>query len=121
MKKALATILLGVLMTTGCAIKTGKANHPNAVSAVDSDAYDTLIGAQAAIEEAKANIAAHPDAKPALNDAIRIFNLAEAAEKTYHASQDPASLAQLQQALPELISAVANLEQLFGKKLGVKP
>lgn len=119
--KILASLCLALTLLSGCAIKSGHINHPNAVSAFDSDAFDTLIGAQAAIEEAKANIAAHPDAKPALNEAIRIYNFAEAAEKTYHASQDSASFADLQKAIPELIAAVANLEQLFGKKLGVKP
>jgi hypothetical protein len=121
MKKLLVVILAMTVFVSGCAIKSGHVNHPNAVSAFDSDAYDTLLGAQAAIEEAKSNIAAHPDAKDALNATIKVYNLAEAAEKTYHASQDAAAYADLQKALPELISAVATLEQLFGKKLGVKP
>lgn len=120
MKKLLAVILAMTFSIGGCAIKSGKVNHPNAINTFDSDAYDTLIGAQAAIEEAKANIAAHPEAKDSLNATIKVYNLAEAAEKTYHASQDAASYADLQKALPELISAVANLEQLFGKKLGVQ-
>lgn len=120
MRKLLAVILAMTFFVSGCAIKSGYVNHPNAINTFDSDAYDTLIGAQAAIEEAKANIAAHPEAKDSLNAAIKVYNLAEAAEKTYHASQDAASYADLQKALPELISAVANLEQLFGKKLGVQ-
>lgn len=84
--------------------------HPGAVNAFDSNAYDALITAQAAIEQAKVGIA--PQYKTQLNQVIAGYNAAMHAYQVYHAaavagsSPDPAAL---QAQISQLVASVAAL------------
>lgn len=115
MKKFLIAILVGASLLSGCATKGAK-SHPNAINAFDSTAYDTLVTAQAAIEAAKADIGAHPEAKDVLNKAIATYNSAEAAYSIYHSLGDPSQQVELQKQLSDLIASVGGVEKAFGRK-----
>lgn len=115
MKKILIAILLGASLISGCAAKGAK-SYPNAINAFDSTAFDTLVTAQAAIEAAKADITAHPEAKDVLNKAIAAYNSAEAAYSIYHSLGDPAQQAEMQKQLSDLIASVGQVEKSFGRK-----
>jgi len=87
MRKYLAISLLLIALSFGaCASKSGTTppppSHPGAVNAFDSTAYDALVSAQAAIEQAKVGI---PQSQKALlNKIITGYNKAESAYVAYH-------------------------------------
>ena len=109
-------ILAGCLMMgTGCG-RQAHAVHPGAINAFDSYSYDTLLVAQAAIEQAKTEVAKHLNAKRPLNQAIASFNIAEASYVAYHASAGTLDTADLQKALRELTVALAQMHAAFGGK-----
>src|SRR5689334_3115546 len=66
--------------------------HPGAISTVDSNAYDTLLIAQAALDEGRKTIAENPSPAyaNAFNKAVAIYNQAEADWQLYHSTKDPA-------------------------------
>lgn len=74
--------LVAGLCLSGCSA-TAIANHPGAVNAFDSQTYDVLLTAQAAIEAAKPLGTTQP-IKDAINKAIAAYNVAEAAYTAYH-------------------------------------
>lgn len=88
----------------------GAVQHPGAVNAFDSNAYDSLVTAQAAIEQAKTNLP--PQFKTQLNQVIAGYNTAMNAYKTYHSASvqgtapDPAAL---QAQIDQLVASVAAL------------
>lgn len=104
------------IITTGCA--TSAAQHPGAINAFDSQAYDTLLTVQAGIEAAKVQFANTPAAKEPLDKLRALYNTTMNAYKVWHsvASVDPAA----QQALANQITAVktslASLLATFGGK-----
>ncbi len=60
--------------------------HPGALNATDSAAYDTLLIAEAAIDQARAENQTHPlsaGAKDALNILVDSYNVARTAWLTY--------------------------------------
>ena len=116
MKKLNVIILAGcLLMGTGCGRQV-HAVHPGAINAFDSYSYDTLLVAQAAIEQAKTDIAKYPNAKAPLNQAIASYNIAETSYVAYHASAGTIDTAALQKALQDLTAALAQMQTAFGGK-----
>lgn len=124
-KNKLAAIILAASIFMGCASKTYVV-HPGSASTFDSQAYDSLLVAQAAIDEGKAEYTANtlPDSsKKLLNDAIGIYNIAETAWHSYHdaalnakAGNQQQLQAQLTDDLNKLAAAIAQFEQSLGKK-----
>ena len=73
------------VMLCGCAVH--KPIHPGALNAFDSQAYDTLITTQAALNQARTQIDQTPGYakfRPEFNKTVEVFNVALAAYKTYH-------------------------------------
>lgn len=123
---ALAAVLLSLaLLAAGCS-SNKYVVHPGSVSSFDSQAYDSLLVAEAAIDAAKAQYAAGqiPAAsKDLLNKAIGIYDIAQASWHTYHdtaasaSSADVSKLqAQLTDDLNQLSQAISVFEQSVGKK-----
>lgn len=100
------TLCLAVgLCLTGCS-PTATANHPGAVNAFDSQTYDVLLTAQAAIEAAKP-LATTASTANALNAAIGVYNAAEAAYVAYHqAATAGTATASQQSALQSQVAAL---------------
>ena len=79
-RKARATVLLtviAVIFTIGCQKKVTP--HPNQLNAFDGQAYDSLVSAQAAIDEAKGQYASGklpPSSKAIINDAGAVYESA---------------------------------------------
>jgi hypothetical protein len=106
--------------------------HPNAVSQLDSTTYDALITANAAINQAKADVAAGTlpaSATQVVNDTVAAYNTARGAWLTYRhtveslapgAAAPAAETAALEAALSSLTTAITNLQNLI-KKGGKKP
>jgi hypothetical protein len=109
----MVALCVGLLAFSGCAAKA--AVHPGALNAADSQAYDTLIIAQAALNESKAQFAAIPEAKQPLNDAIAAYDTAEASYKVYH-STGSGDISSLNAQLGELVKAIAAIQKQFGGK-----
>lgn len=116
LKLKLALVLGVVLLTAGC----HKNIHPGAVSAVDSNAYDSLLVAQAALDEGRKIIAEKPD--PAynviFNKAVALYNQAEADWQLEHSTKDPALASKLSGEIADVIKTIAELRTAFGKKVG---
>lgn len=118
MKYVLVFVLAAFL--TGCG-KTVTTPVPGAVDVVDSMAYQNIATAQGALKSFKDNFGALTQAqqifvKPFLNDALKAYDVAEAAGKAYHAGTgDPQALAT---ALGELTRSLANLQGAMPQKKG---
>jgi len=113
-----ALLLPVVLAATACAAHYTV--HPGAVSTGDSAAYDTLMIAQAAIDQARTQ-PLPTDRKDALNTLVRSYNVARESWLTYRGAvatnvPSDAYLAQLNKNLLDLTNAI---RVLTGK--GVKP
>jgi hypothetical protein len=92
--------------------------HPGAINKVDSDIYDSLLVAQAALNQAKVDFTAGKipaSAKDEINVAIRVYNVAQASWKAYHsgASKD---LVALERDIAALTREVAKVIRLRGDK-----
>lgn len=92
------------------------ATHPGSINKTDSQIYDTLISAQAAIEQAKAVVDPTSTAeKLAVNKAIAAYNLAMDSYIAYHKAAaagvppDPGDL------LAQVQTLVADVAALRGK------
>lgn len=111
---AVVSLVLALFML-GCA---GKApvKHPGAINDFDSYAFDTLLTAHGALNEAKAQAPSHPEAKELINQAIASYNSAQAAYKIYHASGS-GDYSGLQQQLGELVKSIAQVQKAFGVTL----
>lgn len=113
------TLLAGfavVATSNGCK----KNVHPGAVSIVDSNAYDTLLIAQAAIDEGRRIITEHNTAeyRSVFNKAVAVYNQAEADWQLYHSMKDPALEAKLQAEISDVVKTIAAMRTAFGKKVG---
>lgn len=110
---ALAT---GMISLVGCATNAA-VSTPGAVNAFDSNTYQVLVAADAAIQQAKIDIAKYPQVKPALNRLITSYNTANDAYRAYHAAAvtgaapDTAALAAL---IGALSGDLAGLKSAFG-------
>jgi len=114
--KRLLPLILLVSLSIGC-----KHNiHPGAISTVDSNAYDTLLVAQAALDEGRKIIAEKPEQsyKDAFNKAIAVYNQAEADWQLYHSTKDPALATKLASEVNQVIVTIADMRTAFGKKVG---
>ncbi len=100
--RTLALAIFLTVATSSCAMKPLTV-HAGAVNRFDSVTYDTLVATQAALEEASAQVGKFPAIKPALNQAIDAYNVAERLYKDYHA----AALAGKTQDTEALATAVA--------------
>jgi hypothetical protein len=110
------TLALAVLLMSACAKKT-YVQHPGALNIFDSQAYDTLLVSQDALNSAKAEFAAGrlpASVKPLINGAVKAYNVARASWLTYRATQTPADQAALQKALVDLTAAVAAIPKSQG-------
>lgn len=118
MKCLMPLILLAALLMgcQGCQHNI----HPNAVSTVDSNAYDTLLVAQAGLDEGRKIIAEKPDPayKAAFNKAITVYNQAEADWQLYHSTKDPQLASKLASEVNQVIVTIADMRTAFGKKVG---
>lgn len=112
----LAAVACSTLATNGC----HKNIHPGAISTVDSNAYDTLLIAQAALDEGRKTIAENPSAeyKTAFNSAVAVYNQAEADWQLYHRTKDPALATKLGAEINAVVVTIANMRKTFGKKVG---
>jgi uncharacterized protein YcfL len=107
----LSAVVLVLLMIVSCSSK--RPIHPGALNQSDSVAYDTLLTAQAAIEQAKVEVANYPAAKPFLNKTIVSYNIAQAAYKGYHAGTE--NLASVQAQIAVVVQNIAELQKQLGK------
>lgn len=84
----IALISLALLVPAGCVKPnaTPPALAPGAYNRTDQLLYQSLMAAQATIDSLKKSVDANPQIKPALNQAILDYNVAEVAYQTYHAS-----------------------------------
>jgi len=116
--------LVLVALATVLALSACSQVRPNAVSTLDNQAYTTLTVANAAIDQAKAELTAGTlpaKATTTLNDAIAAYNVARAAWLTYRhtiealspGSVAPADVtAQLQSSINALAAAITGLQAL---------
>jgi hypothetical protein len=115
--KAVVPLLLVpiLLATTACAAHY--AVHPGALNPADSAAFDTLLVAEGAINQARAVNQAHPlpsETKDALNRLVQSYNVARESWLTYRdaiTANEPSAayLAQLNKNLTDLSIAIRNL------------
>jgi len=122
--KSLALVLFVplVLSTTGCAAHYTV--HPGSLNTADSAAYDILLIAKAAIDQARVENqirALAPDLKDTLNNVIQAYNVARDAWLTYRGaiSTNTPSDQYLQQLTKNLTDLTGALETL--KRKEVKP
>jgi hypothetical protein len=115
-------LLAIVLSTTACAV--GYRVHPGSLNTTDSAAYDTLLIAKAAIDQARVENQTNPlpaDVKDTLNTVIQAYNVARDAWLTYRGaiSTNIPSDQYLQQLTKNLADLTGALESLKGRE--VKP
>jgi type II secretory pathway pseudopilin PulG len=108
-----------VLSTTACA--AGYRVHPGSLNTTDSAAYDTLLIAKAAIDQARTENQARPlpaDVKETLNTVIKVYNVARDAWLTYRGavSTNTPSDQYLQQLTKHLTDLTGALESLKGRE-----
>ena len=110
-------LVLAVLSTAACAAHYKP--HPGALNVTDSAAYDTLLVAEAAIDQARTENQTSPlsaQAKNALNTLIDSYNVARTAWLTYRgavATNTPSDqyFQQLTKNLTELTNALEALKE----------
>ena len=90
-KLAVLGLLLTLTVLVGCPASTPTTTvPPGAFSNFDATSYESLMGAQAALNSLKADLASGKlpaAAKPALNKAIASYNAAEASWQAFHAAK----------------------------------
>lgn len=86
MKRALATVILGAALLVGCRPTTTKPATlvPGAADQADQAIYDSLMVAQASLNSLKTSAKTNAVLKPYVDQAIKDYNVAEAAWQTYH-------------------------------------
>jgi hypothetical protein len=124
MKRKLLAVLVVPLLLLGCG-KNYKA-HPGAVDNFDSKTYDTLLIAQAGLDDAKQQVAIGklpPSAKDVINGAGNAYNLLRDAWNGYRAVKtanptDPAQeyVAKINALLPQVNQFIDDLTRLLGHK-----
>ncbi len=113
-----ACLSLG-LATTGCGPKATTATIPGALNNADAQIYQNMHTAQAAIEQAKADIAKFPQAKDTLNKVIASYNVVESAYQTYHATAakgGSVDWTMLQSQVSVLLADIGKLQVAMGVK-----
>ena len=103
----LGAVLIASTLILSCTT-TAPIQHPGAINAFDSNAYDALITEQAAIEQAKTNINSFPQFKTQLNNVIAQYNVTMDAYKAYHSAGSGDTVA-LQNQINSLVTNVAAL------------
>ena len=86
LKTVVVVLLVPVMSVTNACAASRYTVHPGALSATDSAAYDTLLIAETAIDQARVDEQAGripAGMKPALNDLIDTYNVAREAWLTY--------------------------------------
>ncbi len=118
-RKHVITLMLLLTGLAGLA-SCHKNIHPGSISTVDSNAYDSLLVAQAALDEGRKIIAEKPEQsyKDAFNKAVAVYNQAEADWQLYHSSKDPALATKLSGEVADVIRSVADMRTAFGQKVG---
>lgn len=91
---------------------------PGALNNIDAQVYQNMHTAQAAIEQAKVDIAKFPQFKDALNKVIASYNTAESAYQAYHATAK-GDVVQLQNQVSTLLVDIGKLQVSMG--MAVKP
>lgn len=117
-------ILVILTMIAGVGCQKNVTPHPNQLSSLDGTAYDSLLVAQAALSQAKADVAAGKipaAAKPMLNTAIVAYNTARAdwliyrdVAQGFQTGDATALSAKLQVDLAALTTAIAQIQKLTG-------
>lgn len=119
---ALGLVLACVLGATSCA--KNSAPHPNQISPFDGATYDTLMEAQASLDQAKIDYAAGkyaaiPNAKTIINGAGASYNIAYQGWETWRdivlgvkAGDAATAQAQLQTDMNNLAAAIANVVKM---------
>ena len=93
--------------------------HPGALNQTDSAAYDALLIAESTIDQARLDLQAGqlpPECKDALEELIRVYNVARASWLSYRAAiasggGDPVYLDQLSKSLLDLSNAIKKFEE----------
>ena len=122
--KTLVVLLLIPLVFSMTACAAHYTVHPGSLNTTDSAAYDTLLIAKAAIDQARVENQTTPlpaDVKGTLNTVIQAYNVARDAWLTYRGavSTNTPSDQYLQHLTKNLTDLAGALETLRGK--GVKP
>jgi hydroxypyruvate isomerase len=115
--KKLIWVLLTIVLTlnVGCAERSVKLNHPNALNRIDDKAYDQLIILQSVIESLKPEVQASgkQEYKDALNKAIFSYNAALNIYKAYHEQQ---ASGDVQAAIENVMASIREVQLLMGKQ-----
>ena len=112
---AFSIIVFLIWLATACA---SRGIHPGAINKADSDLYDTLLVAQAALNQAKVDFASGKipaSAKDEINVAIRAYNVAQASWKTWRSGVSK-DYTQLEKDIAALTREVAKVIRLRGDK-----
>jgi len=129
-------LIIGSVMVGTATVVTSCNNaaykvHPGAVNAFDSQVYDVLVAADAAIQQTKTQLSSGAFTNPtvahdvaiALNGAITAYNVADNTYLQYHAAAaaipptaTPAQANALQSQIAGLTTAVSNLNVAKGGK-----
>lgn len=114
-------LLALALCCGGCGTATVQAPppvHQGAANQFDSQAYDSLVAAQGAIEKARETVAtSYPQYRKQMNLVISTYNATMEAYKAYHsavAAGQPFDVAGLQQQINEVVTSVAVLVAQIG-------
>src|SRR5690242_15059843 len=121
MKLALLAIYLALpitLFTASCGPKATTVTVPGSLNNADAQIYQNMQTAQAAIEQAKKDIASFPQAKDTLNKVIASYNTVEAAYQTYHATAGPNTPdpVVLKAQVTQLMTDIGTLQKAMVKK-----
>jgi len=125
-RSAVCAVFALLLLTAGCASKA-YVIHPGSPNLFDSQSYDVLVTAHAAIEQAKTELAAGkfaataPQVKLALNALIDAYDVMDVAYTTYHTSAvagtaTAAQVAALQNGVGAVNNAMGGLTVTTGGK-----
>ncbi len=107
----------GLAFTPACGVKATTATVPGSLNNADAQIYQDMHTAQAAIEQAKKDIASFPAAKDALNRVIASYNTAEAAYQAYHlAPTGNPDWAKLKAQVALLMTDIGKLQTSMGVK-----
>ena len=107
-----------VAVEQGCGPKATTVTVPGALNNTDAQIYQNMQTAQAAIEQAKKDIASFPAAKDTLNRVIASYNTVEAAYQTYHATAGPTTPdpVALKAQVSQLMTDIGSLQKVMVKK-----
>lgn len=113
-RSRLVPLALLLLVVVACAT----AIHPGAVNQTDSQLYDSLLTAQASLEEVKVQYATLTPAqqastKPLINKAITAFNTAEDAYIVYHRQASTGGF-------PDAATLTADIQALIADVAAIK-